>query len=163
MLFSDNRWLFPLIIVPVRLFWYFDDVIKSELFFPALSGALLMPAAIKKILPVISALLVFCLLTVSNQPQWSVGLQTTSPGHANTLLSHAIGGEQASVFTLDSRTGPSSLHGLFKDAWISGPVPLYFYRECSLFSKEFSASFAHRADRSICPIRAPPKPSQSHS
>jgi hypothetical protein len=122
-----------------------------------------MPAAKKKILPAISLLLVFCLLTVSNQPRWSVGLQTTGPGHSNTLFSHAIGGEPASVFTLDSRTGPSYLHGLFKDAWISGPVPLNFYRECSLFSKEFSADFAHRTDRSISPIRAPPELSRSHS
>jgi hypothetical protein len=122
-----------------------------------------MPAVKTKILPAISLLLVFCLLMVSIQPQRAVGLQTAGPGHADTLFSHAIGNELASVFTLDSRTSLSSLHVLFKDTWISGPVPLNFYRECSPFSKEFIADFAHRADRSTSPIRAPPEPSQSHS
>ncbi len=109
-----------------------------------------------KILTLLSLLLVLCLSALSIQAQSAAGLHERGAGRRNALFIHALANGSASVFTLDSRTGASAVHGIFPDAWIPGTIRLASFSGCLRFLHHFSANRAHRAERSIFPIRAPP-------
>ncbi len=111
-----------------------------------------------KILTLISLLLVLCLSALSIQAQGAAGLQERGAGRRNAHFIYALANVSASVFTLDSRTGASAVHGIFPDAWIPGTIRLGSFSGCLRFLHHFSASLTHCAERSIFPIRAPPCP-----
>ena len=100
-----------------------------------------------KILTLLSLLLVICLSAVSIQAQGAAGLPERGAGRRNALNIYALANGSASVFTLDSHSGASAVHGIFPDAWIPGTIRLASFSGCLRFLRHFSASLAHCAER----------------
>lgn len=114
------------------------------------------PAAGKSVQRLISLLLILCLLPVvtSAQLSWSFDPPKTASAPQPVLQDAEV--YNASVFTLDSRTGFNALDGLFVDVLVHGLTAFDATPAPSGRVAVLTPRSATLAERRTLPIRAPP-------
>ena len=110
--------------------------------------------------PLISALLVLCLLAATTGGPILSGPQATQRHRVDLPSLGSLPGGATAGLTLDRRTASNAFEGRFQESlavWIAS------CQGCGTFTtflEQASAGVSHRTDRATFPIRAPPTPPQ---
>lgn len=104
----------------------------------------------------ISLLLAICLPPGQTKHPGAMGLEEPGIPRQTVFFAPPSDAGAGSVLSAGRRAHSSSCDGPFQKAWIPGRTPFLRAGESLSFPFEDEARFAHRADRTAAPIRAPP-------
>lgn len=104
----------------------------------------------------LSLLLVLCLSPGDMKRPWSVGLADPGIPQHTVFITPVSDAGAGSIVSAGRRAQFHTCDGPFKNAFILGRIPFGWAGGSLPFLAEDHARFAHRADRTAIPIRAPP-------